>query len=117
MPKASQSADAWRTDSLPFDKRPIWQFVWVQGECYHSGPTWFRQGWGTAAIRPDDAEDAFQGYRASDIQRICDDNDIAFITAEVVGWLPMVPPALLEQEERKRFIANGALELPEQVKP
>jgi hypothetical protein len=97
------NADAWRTDSPPFGKRPIWQYIWVQGEKYHSGTTWFRQGWGTAAIRTNDAEDGFQGYRRSDIERICRDNDIEPCSADVVGWLPMTPPALLRDETRPRL--------------
>lgn len=93
-------ASTWRTDSPPFGQRPIWQFVWLQGECYHSGTTWFRQGWGTAAIRTNDAADGLKGYRRADIERICLDNDIDPTTVDVVGWLPMQLPALLSVEVR-----------------
>lgn len=99
--RSPHGADAWRTDSPPFGKRPIWQFVWLQGEQYHSGQTWFRQGWGTAGIRTNDAEDGMLGFRRSDIERICRDNDIQPESVVVVGWLPMSPPALLEEVERK----------------
>lgn len=103
-PEASiPNADAWRTDSPPFGKRPIWQYVWLQGECYHSGTTWFRQGWGTAGIRTNDADDGCLGYRRSDIERICRDNDIDPVSVDVVGWLPMAPPALLSGEMRPRL--------------
>jgi hypothetical protein len=98
-----QGGGEWRTDSPPFGKRPIWQYVWVQGEKYHSGTTWFRQGWGTAAIRINDAEDGFQGFRRSDIERICLDNDMAIESAEVVGWLPMMPPAPLREQTLPRL--------------
>lgn len=97
------SADHWRTDSPPFGKRPIWQYVWLQGETYHSGHTWFRQGWGTAAIRTNGAEDGLLGYRRADIERICRDNDMLVGSVSVVGWLPMTPPALLQEEERPRL--------------
>jgi hypothetical protein len=94
------SADAWRTDSPPFGKRPIWQYVWLQGYSYHSGHYWDRQGWGTAGIRTNDAEDGLLGYRRSDIERICKDNDIDLISVRLVGWLPMTPPATLRAGER-----------------
>lgn len=90
----------WRTDSPSFGRRPIWQYVWLQGRCDHSGHGWFRQGWGTAGIRTTDAPDGLLGYRRSDIERICRDNDIDIESVRLVGWLPMVPPALLTLEEQ-----------------
>lgn len=95
------NAETWRTDSPPFGKRPIWQYVWLQGSCWHSGEYWFRQGWGTAGIRTNTAKDGYLGYRDEDIARICRDNDIDYETAKVVGWLPMTPPALLAPIERE----------------
>ena len=94
------SAKAWRLDSPPFGKRPIWQFVWLQGECEHDGDAWFRQGWGTATIRTNDSPDGMLGYRKADIERICRDNDIDLWTARVVAWLPMTPPAMLNSGMR-----------------
>lgn len=93
---------AWRTDSPPFGKRPIWQYVFLQGSSDHMGDgmPWARAGWGTAAIRTNDAEDGLLGYRRSDIERICKDSDIDIWTAKLVGWLPMTPPALLTEQDR-----------------
>lgn len=87
------NASGWRTDSPTFGKRPIYQFVFIQGEKYHSGQTWMRAGWGTATIRTTHAEDSFQGYRRADIERIARDNDMDIATVDVVGWLPASPPA------------------------
>lgn len=95
VPASIPSAAAWRLDSPPFGERPIWQYVWLQGEKEHSGDLWFRHGWGTAAIRPTNAPDGLFGYRRSDIERICHDNDIDLWSVRVVAWLPMQPPALL----------------------
>tara|TARA_R100000093_G_scaffold41509_2_gene21665 strand:+ start:777 stop:1241 length:465 start_codon:yes stop_codon:yes gene_type:complete len=39
------------------------------------------------------------GYRQSDIERICRDNDIDIWTAKVVGWLPMITPAALTEAD------------------
>lgn len=87
---------AWRTDVPDFGSTPIWQYVWLQGEEYHSGRTWFRQGWGTAAIRVGHASDNYRGYRKADIERICKDNGIDFgLGPVIVGWLPMSPPVAL----------------------
>lgn len=92
-------AHAWRTDSPPFGKRPIWQYVFLQGECRHDGYSWSRAGWGTAGIRTNDAKDGLLGYRAADIERICKDNDIDLWSAKLVGWLPMTAPALLTEND------------------
>ena len=96
------NADEWRTDSPDFGQRPIWQYVFLQGssEHTHSCRPWARCGWGTATIRPVSAPDSLLGYRKSDIERICRDNDIDLWTAKLVGWLPAVPPALLTDCDR-----------------
>lgn len=111
------SADAWRTDSPPYGKRPIWQYVFLQGSSDHMGDgmPWARAGWGTAAIRPNDHPDGLLGYRRSDIERICRDNDIDLWTATLVGWLPMLPPALLTEQERPALAPcdDGAYFAPE----
>jgi len=99
-PVPASIPSAWRTDMPDFGSTPIWQYVWLQGEKYHSGMTWFRQGWGTAAIRVGHAVDNYRGYRKADIERICADNDIDFaLQPAIVGWLPMTPPALLSEQE------------------
>lgn len=95
VPASIPSADTWRLDSPPYGKRPIWQYVWLQGEKEHSGDLWFRQGWGTATIRPNEAPDSLLGYRRADIERICRDYGIDLWSARVVAWLPMLPPAAL----------------------
>jgi hypothetical protein len=101
VPASIPSADTWRTDSPPFGQSPIWQYVWVQGEKYHSGQTWFRHGWGLATIRVAHADDHYRGYRRADIETICKNYDIDFALGPViVGWLPAEPPALLEEVER-----------------
>lgn len=85
---------AWRTDAPPFGASPIWQFVLVQGEEYHSGTTWFREGWGLATIRVAHAEDNYCGYRRSDIEAICENHGIGFeMGPRIVGWLPACAPA------------------------
>ncbi len=93
-------ASAWRTDSPIYGKRPIWQYVFLQGTAYHNDGYWMRSGWGTAGIRTNDADDALLGYRRADIERICKDNDIDLYSVRLVGWLPMTPPALITCENR-----------------
>ncbi len=94
----SEPITAWRTDSPPYGSRPIWQYVFIQGEQYHSGQTWARAGWGIAGIRTNDAPDGYAGYRKSDIERICSVWGMDFcLCPVVVGWLPMVPPALITE--------------------
>lgn len=96
------SADAWRTDSPPYGKRPIWQYVFLQGSSdhMHNWMPFARAGWGTAGIRTNDSTDSLLGYRRSDIERICKDSDIDIWTVKLVGWLPMAPPALLTESDR-----------------
>lgn len=94
------AAKEWRTDSPPYGKRPIWQYVWLQGSQWHSDHNWARSGWGTAGIRLNDSPDGLLGYRRADIERICRDNGIDIETAKVVGWLPMTAPAPMPPEDR-----------------
>ena len=102
VPASVPSADTWRTDSPPYGDRPIWQYVFLQGSSDHMGDgmPWARSGWGTAAVRTNDHADGLLGYRKSDIERICKDNDIDLWTVKLVGWLPMQPPALLTDQPR-----------------
>lgn len=94
------AADEWRTDNPPFGKRPVYQYVLLQGSCHHDGRDWFRQGWGTAGIRPHSDPEALHGYRRSDVERIAKDYDIDIETVRVVGWLPACPPAPFREEPR-----------------
>lgn len=102
------NARAWRTDSPDFGQCPIWQYVWIQGEQYHSGHTWFRQGWGIATIRVAHADDHYRGYRQSDIEAICERNGIDFnLGPVIVGWLPAFPPVELDGEPHPSIAARS----------
>lgn len=81
--------DAWRTDQLPFDQRPIYQFVLIEGYQEHSGKTWHRLFAGTAMI--DGTPDNRWGYRRSDIDRIQRDGDM-IVVERVLGWVPASYP-------------------------
>jgi hypothetical protein len=103
---ASQSGipnAAWRRDARPFEKRPYRQFVWISGERFHSDMRWRRDWWGLAFIRPDGL-----GYREEDIARLEEEGDMDAGTGEVYGWLPAIPPALLDMEIREPCEVNAA---------
>lgn len=78
---------AWRTDELPFEKRPSRQFILVEGWKEHSGQLWNRLYADVAFIRRDDQPDSLLGYRREDIERILRDGDMDGIQ-KVLGWLP-----------------------------
>lgn len=82
-------SQGWRTDVLPFEQRPIYQFVLLEGYQEHSGRTWHRRFAGTAM--PVGAGGRF-GYRASDIDRIQNDGDM-IVVERVVGWMPATWPS------------------------
>jgi hypothetical protein len=77
-----------------FDKQPIRQFIRIEGERYHSDVYWARVWCGEAFIRPDGADDGFEGYRLSDMKRLCQDGDMDLISAKVTHWMPASFPAL-----------------------
>lgn len=101
----SNSAE-WRRDTLPFDKRPSRQFVWLSGEKFHSGVRWRRDWWGVAFIRPDDAEDGRQGYRRADIERLEEEGDMDPGSAEIFGWLPACTPAYFDMNINDAIAVN-----------
>ena len=92
----------WRFDALPFDKRPMRQFVWLSGERYHSGVRWRRDHWGVAYIRPDGL-----GYREEDIARLELEGDMDAGTGEVYGWLPACTPAYFDMNRREAIEVNA----------
>ena len=93
----------WRTDALPFDKRPYRQFVWLSGERNHSGVRWRRDWWGVAFIRPDGL-----GYREEDIARLEEEGDMDAGTAEIYGWLPACAPAPLDMDRCDAITVNAS---------
>jgi hypothetical protein len=86
-----EMATAWRTDILPFDRRPSRQFILVEGFKEHSGGLWRRLWADVAFIRRDDQPDSLLEYRREDIERIMRDGDMDCAEA-IVGWLPAVFP-------------------------
>jgi hypothetical protein len=93
----------WRRDALPFDKRPMRQFVWLSGERFHSGLRWRRDHWGLAYIRPDGL-----GYRDEDIAQLELEGDMDAGTGEVYGWLPACKPAYFDMEVREPCVVNAS---------
>jgi hypothetical protein len=100
--KGFDPGEGWRFDALPFDKRPIRQFVWLSGERYHSGLRWRRDHWGLAYIRPDGL-----GYREEDIARLEEEGDMDAGTGEVYGWLPACTPAYFDMERHEAITVNA----------
>jgi hypothetical protein len=93
----------WRRDALPFDKRPMRQFVWLSGERFHSGVRWRRDHWGLAYIRPDGI-----GYRDEDIAQLEQEGDMDAGTGEVYGWLPACTPAYFDMGQREGIAVNAS---------
>lgn len=83
-----------------FDKRPMRQFVRIEGSRYHSGCEWHRVWCGDAFIRHDDDPDGIQGYRKADILRLCADGDMDPETVEVTHWMPAIYPPLPSTKDR-----------------
>jgi hypothetical protein len=100
--KPSVPNAAWRFDALPFDQRPMRQFVWLSGERSHSGMRWRRDHWGLAYIRPDGL-----GYREEDIAQIEREGDMDAGTGEVYGWLPACTPAYFDMERHEAIEVNA----------
>lgn len=86
----------WRPicDRPQFDLQPIRQFVRIEGSRLHHGDTWARAWCGEAYIRPLDAEDGINGYRAADMLRLCADGDMDIESAVITHWMPAVFPAI-----------------------
>jgi hypothetical protein len=82
-------------DWQPLSSLPDWgqraprQWVYVEGEEFHSGTRWFRPGIGLAWI----TKDGPQGYRTEDLRRIEVDSGMDRGTAEVKAWMPGIVPS------------------------
>ncbi len=79
-------------DRPSFDHQPIRQFIRLEGSRHHHGDTWARVWCGEAFIRPLDAEDGINGYRATDMRRLCADGDMDIESVVVTHWMPAIFP-------------------------
>jgi hypothetical protein len=111
------NAEPWRTDELPFDNRPMRQFIVVDGWKEHSGVLWHRRYADLAYIRRDDQPDSMLGYRREDMERIMRDGDMDGIEA-VVGWRPATgiryaesgdPNALATEAQRAETLQDDSV--------
>ena len=80
----------WMTPSQrpAYEDTPFRHWVMVEGFCEHHGSIWARSQVGEAVIRRDSDDDAYQGYRRSDIEEIERRGDMDRGTGIVTFWMP-----------------------------
>ena len=85
--KAPATNIAWQAADTRGPDRAKWpgrQFVFLEGECWHSGIAWGRQGWGVLNV----SGITKTGYNTKQWRDLCQILDMEEQTAQVTHWAP-----------------------------